>query len=190
MSSPRRPTVWVVGDQLHRELERCATRTPDSHRAVQDAFDEGRVLIASAEGFIRQVRPPHPMPEGARQPGDAAGRRSVGDDRVDVVELRRRRRMGDAPERDRGENVIGMSQWADGGMMATKPYAGGGNYIDSMSDYCRSCRYDRTQQVGDHACVHDAVLGLPGAPPRAAREPADRSSGTRMAASARSAGGS
>lgn len=57
--------------------------------------------------------------------------------------------MGDAPERDRGENVIGMSQWADGGMMATKPYAGGGNYIDAMSDYCRSCRYDRTQRVGD-----------------------------------------
>jgi deoxyribodipyrimidine photolyase-related protein len=49
-------------------------------------------------------------------------------------------------------NVIGMSQWADGGMMATKPYAAGGNYIDTMSDYCKGCRYDRKQRVGDDAC--------------------------------------
>lgn len=49
-------------------------------------------------------------------------------------------------------NVIGMSQWADGGMMATKPYAAGGNYIDKMSDYCGSCRFDRKQRVGDDAC--------------------------------------
>ncbi len=49
-------------------------------------------------------------------------------------------------------NVIGMSQWADGGKMATKPYAAGGNYIDKMSDYCRGCSFDRTQRVGDDAC--------------------------------------
>ncbi len=49
-------------------------------------------------------------------------------------------------------NVIGMSQWADGGVMATKPYAAGGNYIDKMSDYCASCRFDRRARVGDDAC--------------------------------------
>ena len=49
-------------------------------------------------------------------------------------------------------NVIGMSQWADGGKMATKPYAAGGNYIDTMSDYCGDCRYDRKKRVGDDAC--------------------------------------
>ena len=49
-------------------------------------------------------------------------------------------------------NVIGMSQFADGGMMATKPYASGGAYIHKMSDYCRDCRYDRTKRVGDDAC--------------------------------------
>lgn len=49
-------------------------------------------------------------------------------------------------------NVIGMSQWADGGMMATKPYAAGGNYIDKMSDYCGDCRFDRKRRVGDDAC--------------------------------------
>jgi deoxyribodipyrimidine photolyase-related protein len=49
-------------------------------------------------------------------------------------------------------NVIGMSQWADGGQMASKPYAAGGNYIDTMSDYCGSCRFDRRQRVGADAC--------------------------------------
>ncbi len=49
-------------------------------------------------------------------------------------------------------NVIGMSQFADGGLMATKPYAAGGNYIDKMSDYCGSCAYQRSQRTGDDAC--------------------------------------
>ena len=52
-----------------------------------------------------RLQPPHPAADGARQPRDAARRRPVGDDRVDVVELRRRRRVGDAPERDRDEPV-------------------------------------------------------------------------------------
>ena len=49
-------------------------------------------------------------------------------------------------------NVVGMSLHADGGMMATKPYAAGGAYIDRMSDHCRSCRFDRKKRVGDDAC--------------------------------------
>lgn len=49
-------------------------------------------------------------------------------------------------------NVIGMALYADGGQMATKPYAGGGAYIDRMSDYCRDCAYDRKQRTGDAAC--------------------------------------
>ena len=49
-------------------------------------------------------------------------------------------------------NVIGMSQHADGGRMATKPYVSGGAYIDKMSDYCRGCHYDRTARTGERAC--------------------------------------
>jgi len=49
-------------------------------------------------------------------------------------------------------NVIGMALYADGGQMATKPYAAGGAYIDRMSDYCKGCRYDRRQRVGPDAC--------------------------------------
>jgi deoxyribodipyrimidine photolyase-related protein len=53
-------------------------------------------------------------------------------------------------------NVVGMSQHADGGVLATKPYASGGAYIDRMSDYCGGCRYDPKKRVGDDACPYTA----------------------------------
>ena len=53
-------------------------------------------------------------------------------------------------------NVVGMSQHADGGVLATKPYAGGGNYINKMSDHCRSCVYDPKKRLGDNACPFTA----------------------------------
>ena len=53
-------------------------------------------------------------------------------------------------------NVVGMSQFADGGVMATKPYAAGGAYINRMSDYCSSCAYDPRKRVGQDACPFTA----------------------------------
>ncbi|MCU0837626.1 MAG: cryptochrome/photolyase family protein [Rhodospirillales bacterium] len=49
-------------------------------------------------------------------------------------------------------NTHGMALFADGGVMASKPYAASGKYIDRMSDYCRSCRYDVKAQTGPRAC--------------------------------------
>jgi len=49
-------------------------------------------------------------------------------------------------------NTHGMALFADGGVLASKPYAASGRYIDRMSDYCRSCRYDPTQATGPDAC--------------------------------------
>ncbi|WP_374944468.1 cryptochrome/photolyase family protein [Sphingomonas sp.] len=54
-------------------------------------------------------------------------------------------------------NTLGMSQFADGGLLGSKPYASSGAYIDRMSDYCRTCRYDVKQRTGENACPFNAL---------------------------------
>ena len=49
-------------------------------------------------------------------------------------------------------NVVGMSQHADGGLVATKPYAAGGAYISKMTDHCGGCRFDPRTRIGPDAC--------------------------------------
>ena len=49
-------------------------------------------------------------------------------------------------------NVLGMSQFADGGLMASKPYAATGKYIQRMSNHCKGCRYKPDQRTGAQAC--------------------------------------
>jgi deoxyribodipyrimidine photolyase-related protein len=54
-------------------------------------------------------------------------------------------------------NTLGMSQYADNGMMATKPYVSGAAYIDRMSDYCKGCHYDKKDRLGERACPFNAL---------------------------------
>jgi deoxyribodipyrimidine photolyase-related protein len=58
----------------------------------------------------------------------------------------------DAYEWVEAPNTIGMALFADGGVVASKPYAASGAYIDRMSDYCRGCAYDVKAKTGDNAC--------------------------------------
>ena len=171
--------------------------------AVEAAYRDGHVPIASAEGFIRQVigwreyvwglywlwgeaygasndlgatRPLPPLFEGRA----ATEMRCVSVtlqtlyDHAWVHHIQRLMILGNlallagvdpramtdwmwAGFVDGGEwvmvpNVVGMALHADGGKMATKPYAAGGAYIAKMSDYCRGCRFDRTKRTGPDAC--------------------------------------
>jgi len=54
-------------------------------------------------------------------------------------------------------NTMGMSQFADGGKLATKPYVSSANYIDKMSDYCSGCHYDKKIKVGENACPFNSL---------------------------------
>lgn len=49
-------------------------------------------------------------------------------------------------------NVLGMGLFADGGTLASKPYAASANYINRMSDYCKGCRYNPKHRTGEDAC--------------------------------------
>lgn len=169
---------------------------------VQRAYDDGRVPINSAEGFIRQVigwreyvwgvywlwgadyrgkneldasrAVPVAITDGATEMRCVRQCHRGVHDRAYNHHIQRLMVLGnlsmlhgvdpwaltewmwasfvDGAEWVMLPNVIGMSQWADGGMMATKPYAAGGNYIDKMSDYCGDCRFDRRRRTGDDAC--------------------------------------
>jgi deoxyribodipyrimidine photolyase-related protein len=57
-------------------------------------------------------------------------------------------------------NTVGMSQFADGGLLATKPYVSSAAYIDRMSDYCKGCSYDKKLRVDTptkKACPFNAL---------------------------------
>ena len=49
-------------------------------------------------------------------------------------------------------NTLGMSQYADGGVMASKPYVATGKYIQRMGPHCKGCRYDPAERTGESAC--------------------------------------
>lgn len=54
-------------------------------------------------------------------------------------------------------NTRGMSQFADGGIVGTKPYVSSASYIDKMSHYCGSCFYKKSVKTGDKACPFNSL---------------------------------
>ena len=54
-------------------------------------------------------------------------------------------------------NTLGMSQYGDGGLMASKPYVATGKYIQRMGGPCSGCRYDPAQREGERACPYTTL---------------------------------
>jgi deoxyribodipyrimidine photolyase-related protein len=54
-------------------------------------------------------------------------------------------------------NTLGMSQFADGGILASKPYVSSGSYIDKMSNYCKNCHYKVKDKLGENACPFNSL---------------------------------
>jgi len=63
----------------------------------------------------------------------------------------------DAFEWVEAPNVLGMSQFADGGRLATKPYVSSAAYLDRMGDHCKGCHYRRKERYGPEACPFNAL---------------------------------
>ena len=54
-------------------------------------------------------------------------------------------------------NTRGMSQYADGGLLASKPYVSSGSYINKMSNYCAGCAYQVKARTGNDACPFNSL---------------------------------
>ena len=63
----------------------------------------------------------------------------------------------DAFEWVEAPNTLGMSQWADGGQLATKPYVSSAAYLQRMGDHCKGCAYDPKARTGERACPFNAL---------------------------------
>ena len=174
--------------------------------AVEAAYRAGRVPLAAAEGYIRQIlgwreyvrgvywtQMPHYADSNALQAtGDLPGFYWTGDAPMPCLAdaLRQTLDLGyahhiqrlmviglyaqllgvepaqvhrwflavyvDAVEWVEMPNVLGMSQYADGGLMSSKPYIASGRYIERMSagSYCRGCVFDPGQRTGPDACPY------------------------------------
>jgi deoxyribodipyrimidine photolyase-related protein len=57
-------------------------------------------------------------------------------------------------------NTRGMSQFADGGIVGSKPYVSSANYIDKMSNYCKNCYYDKSTKTNKNACPFNSLYWL------------------------------
>ena len=91
-----------------------------------------RLMVLGLYGLLRGVHPQHMH----------AWFLSVYVDAVEWVEL---------------PNTLGMSQFGDGGLMASKPYVATGKYIQRMSNHCQGCRFDPAQSVGPQACPYTTL---------------------------------
>ena len=193
---------WLYHSRLSAAMNLKLLDPREVVRAAEQAYREGRVPLASAEGFIRQilgwreyVRGVYWLKMPAYAELNALGanealpefywtgstdmaclRDAIGQtlrhgyahhiQRLMVTGLyslllgvRPAEICGwylgvyvDAVEWVELPNTLGMSQYADGGVMASKPYVATGKYIDRMSNHCAGCRFDSAQATGDEAC--------------------------------------
>ena len=108
------------------------------HQSIQNSLDNGyahhiqRLMITGNFALLAQV---HPDEVDAWYLG-------IYSDAVEWVQL---------------PNTRGMSQWADGGIVATKPYVSAAAYINKMSNYCVDCNYNNKKRVGEDACPFNSL---------------------------------
>lgn len=179
----------------------------DLCRRVEDAYQDGRAPINSAEGFIRQVvgwreyvyQVYHWKMPAYRTENALGANRALPDFYwsgetsmrcvADAVTMLRRHGINhhiqrlmvtgnfallagidpaavnrwywlayvDAWEWVVTPNVLGMALHADGGVLASKPYAASANYLNTMSDCCAACQYDPKQATGQDSCPFNSL---------------------------------
>ena len=198
---------WLYHSQLSAALNLKLLHPREAVAAAEAAYRAGRVPLASAEGFIRQIMGWREYVRGiywTQMPGylernaldarqDLPGWYWSGDTDLACLKdaitqtlqhgyahhIQRLMVTGlfalllgvrpqavhawylgvyvDAVEWVELPNTLGMSQYADGGLMASKPYVATGKYIQRMGGPCAGCRYDPALREGDKACPYTTL---------------------------------
>ena len=144
---------WHFGsDYTSRNELDAHTRLPDWFRRLDEDGDVTAACLSHALAGVRERGWVHHIPRLMILGSHALQR---GYDPAELTEWFRANFV-DGFEWVMPVNVIGMSQHADGGLMATKPYTSGGAYISRMSDHCGACAYDPKKRVGEDACPFTA----------------------------------
>jgi deoxyribodipyrimidine photolyase-related protein len=141
--------LWMPGYRSHNAL----TATRPLPPAFTGEADTQMACVASVVGHVHDHGYAHHI-ERLMVLGNLA--LTAGVDPLAMTEWMREAFV-DGADWVMAPNVIGMALFADGGMMATKPYASGGAYINKMSDSCRTCRFDPKQRVGPDACPYTTL---------------------------------
>jgi deoxyribodipyrimidine photolyase-related protein len=198
---------WLYHSQLSVLLNLKLLHPREAVQAAEAAYREGRVPLASAEGFIRQILGWREYVRGiywTQMPGylernaldatlDLPAWYWTGETELACLRevLQQTLALGyahhiqrlmvaglftlllgvrpqqvhawylsvyvDAVEWVELPNTLGMSQYGDGGLMASKPYVATGKYIQRMGGPCASCRYDPGQRTGERACPYTTL---------------------------------
>jgi deoxyribodipyrimidine photolyase-related protein len=147
---------YVRGIYLSRMPEYATTNALDNKAALPDYYWTGDTNMRCVAHAIQQTKK-HAYAHHIQRlmvTGNLALLLGVHPDEVD------RWYLGvyiDAIEWVEMPNTRGMSQYADGGFLASKPYVSSGKYIQRMSDYCQGCAYDVDQRHTDNACPFNSL---------------------------------
>jgi len=148
---------WMYHSHISFYLN-CGLLLPlECVHAAEEAYVQGNAPLNAVEGFIRQIIGWREYRENAYAHhiqrlmvlGNFALLAGVNPKQVNRWFLTV---YADAYEWVELPNVSGMILFADGGYLASKPYAAGGSYINKMSNYCKNCRYKVTKKNGEDAC--------------------------------------
>ncbi|MDN5762721.1 MAG: cryptochrome/photolyase family protein [Microlunatus sp.] len=139
---------WYLGEDYRRHNALNQARSIDGWFAALDPEGTEAACVRSTLASVRQSGWAHHIPRLMVLGGYALQHRWSPQQVTDWFH----RSFVDGYDWVMVPNVVGMSQHADGGILATKPYLSGGAYMNRMSDYCGGCRYDPKKRVGEDAC--------------------------------------
>lgn len=142
---------YVRGIYWHRMPQYAQSNALDAHRPLPEFYWTGHTRMRCVSEVVGQTRR-HAYAHHIQRLMITGNFALLAGVRPEEIEAWYLAVYADAFEWVELPNTHGMAMYADGGLLASKPYAASGAYIARMSDYCKGCAYDVKQKSGPRAC--------------------------------------